>query len=430
MITKKTFYLLSLTFLYFLASYSIEFLILGADSSFFWCVSTNFFESINATLPIHCDEGPYRQASGSLEFFFSENNPYQKRPLYILLITSLRKLVSILTFGMISEYIEFRLAMIIVQYIILFLIGLNALKYFKIEKIDFKNILLLITLFSIPNIRWNLLFPSHGNITLLLFIYTLRKIADDKTFYTKSSFFILIGTASLFHRSAIIYGFVYIIIRSFNNKELNLFELFKNSFLIFLPTILYETIIYFSNYSSYDWNREVYGQFYWLIDLISGNNKIYHDMSCQQLETFLNCSWTVTRNYISYFAIGIFLFAFLIVFNSKKIFEMKFSNIFYVSLIIYVFWSFQGLYPNFRFVNYSLGYFIFFSLIHINYKYHRSILLSLSILTYEFSVYYLEPYFVTKLEPNFLTFSSVLLFFIFLVKLIYLRLSEKYENII
>ena len=153
-------------------------------------------------------------------------------------------------------------------------------------------------------------------------------------------------------------------------------------------------------------------------------------MSCQQLETFLNCSWTVTRNYISYFAIGIFLFAFLIVFNSKKIFEMNFSNIFYVSLIIYVFWSFQGLYPNFRFVNYSLGYFIFFSLIYINYKYHRSILLSLSILTYEFSVYYLEPYFVTKLEPNILTFSSVLLFFLFLVKLIYLRLSEKYENII
>ena len=35
-----------------------------------------------------------------------------------------------------------------------------------------------------------------------------------------------------------------------------------------LPTILYEMFIYISPYSSYDWNRVEYNQFYWILDLL------------------------------------------------------------------------------------------------------------------------------------------------------------------
>ena len=71
----------------------------------FWCVEVikNFelgnFKNIR--LPIHCDEGPYRFASTSLDNFFDKSNP-QGRPLFVGLVGLFRFLFEL--FFSFSEY--------------------------------------------------------------------------------------------------------------------------------------------------------------------------------------------------------------------------------------------------------------------------------------------------------------------------------------
>ena len=99
----------------------------------------NYFEVIDTYLPIHCDEGPYFESSQSIEYFFSESNPYQKRPLYILSISLITKFIEIVSFDILSDYQIFRISMLFIQCIIIFFIGLIVsiiflLKNFKILK--------------------------------------------------------------------------------------------------------------------------------------------------------------------------------------------------------------------------------------------------------------------------------------------------------
>ena len=364
MIIKKPSNLIFVTSLFFFVAYVIEFIFLNADASYFWCISTNYFESINAILPIHCDEGPYRQASESFDFFFSENNPYQKRPIYVILISFLRQLINFLSFGLLSNYVEFRVSMVILQLMILFFIGFNAVKLFNLEKLDLENLLILFTIFSIPNVRWNLLFPSHGNLTLLLLIYTLRKLENINYLDDDYTYFSIIGLGALLHRSAIIYAIIFIVIKLFVKKIFSFKNIFFNLLLVILPTAIYELSIYFSRYQSFDWNREIYGQFYWIIDIILGRETTYHDMSCQQLSTFINCNLNVTKYFVQYFTIGIIFLTILIFINLNVFQDIFFKNLILFTFTIYIFWALQGLYPNFRFVNYSLGYFLFGSNIY------------------------------------------------------------------
>ena len=415
MIIKKPSSLIFVTSLFFFVAYVIEFIFLNADASYFWCISTNYFESINAILPIHCDEGPYRQASESFDFFFSENNPYQKRPIYVILISFLRQLINFLSFGLLSNYVEFRVSMVILQLMILFFIGFNAVKLFNLEKLDLQNLLILFTIFSIPNIRWNLLFPSHGNLTLLLLIYTLRKLDNINYLDDDYTYFSVIGLGALLHRSAIIYAIIFIITKLFVKKRFSLKNIFFNLLLVILPTAIYELSIYFSRYRSFDWNREIYGQFYWIIDSILGREAFYHDMSCQQLSTFINCNLNVTKYFVQYFTIGIIFLTILIFINLNVFQDIFFKNLILFTFTIYIFWALQGLYPNFRFVNYSLGYFLFLGLIYLNYKYYKSKFFSLSILVYEFSIFYLEPYSVLTLKLNYLSYVSIVLFIAFFI---------------
>ena len=415
MIIKKPSSLIFVTSLFFFVAYVIEFIFLNADASYFWCISTNYFESINAILPIHCDEGPYRQASESFDFFFSENNPYQKRPIYVILISFLRQLINFLSFGLLSNYVEFRVSMVILQLMILFFIGFNAVKLFNLEKLDLQNLLILFTIFSIPNIRWNLLFPSHGNLTLLLLIYTLRKLDNINYLDDDYTYFSVIGLGALLHRSAIIYAIIFIITKLFVKKRFSLKNIFFNLLLVILPTAIYELSIYFSRYQSFDWNREIYGQFYWIIDIILGNETSYHDMSCQQLSTFINCNLNVTKYFVQYFIVGIIFLTLLIFINLNVFQDIFFKNLILFTFTIYIFWALQGLYPNFRFVNYSLGYFLFLGLIYLNYKYYKSKFFSLSILVYEFSIFYLEPYSVLTLKLNYLSYVSIVLFIAFFI---------------
>lgn len=67
---------MGLLLFFLLFSYIVEFYLLGSQiSQHFWCVEVvkDFrilsFESLR--LPVHCDEGPYRFASTSIDKFFN-----------------------------------------------------------------------------------------------------------------------------------------------------------------------------------------------------------------------------------------------------------------------------------------------------------------------------------------------------------------------
>ena len=212
-----------------------------------------------------------------------------------------------------------------------------------------------------------------------------------------------------------LYGLIIILLLLINeNFKTNKF--LSNLALLLTPSILYESFFYISNFKSYDWNKEVYGQFYWLIDILRGVQNNYHDMSCQQISTFYKCNFEVTLNFISYFALGFLFLSLLIYINSKILKDHDIKNLILISILIYIFWGLQGLYPNFRFINYSLGYFLFLFLIFTNYKYFQSITLGISIIIYQFSVLYLEPYSITSFNPNILTYFSLIIFIIFFLQ--------------
>lgn len=406
--------LFSLTGFYIIFLFILDFYIFETKSDYFWCVSFEYFEILNTYLPIHCDEGPYYEASQKLSFFFSENNPYQKRPLYILLITVIRRVLNIFAFGYLSEYFIFRLSMLFIQYIILFFIAVGTANLFRINRINFLSIITLFSIFSIPNVRWNIFYPSHGNLTLLLLIITLIKIFNNnKVIKNSKLFFLLMGILSLFHRTALVFGLIYLLFSIIKKKNENIKNYFFYIFNLLIPTFLYELIVRFSKYDSYDWNREVYGQFYWIIDILNGKQIEYHDTSCHQINLFLNCYFENTLHFLSYFMVLVIFSGVLCAYNLEILKDKFIGYLFGISTVIFIFWSLQGLYQTFRFINYSIGYFLFLTLIFINFKYFKDWILSLAIITYQFSIFYLEPYSITTLKPNNVTYFSIILFALF-----------------
>jgi hypothetical protein len=399
---------------YFFATFVSELVLSNFNNEFFWCISSNYFESVNLYLPVHCDEGPYLQASESIDYFFSESNPYQKRPGYVLSIYLIRSIINFLTLGQLSNYIEFRVAMILIQFVIIYLIGISSAKFFKINHLNFHNILILILVFSIPNIRWNTLMPSHGNITLLLLLISLNRLSY-KSLYSDYIFYLLMGLGALFHRSAIAYGLIILFLEIIKNKN-QLINRLSYFVLLLIPSLSYEGFFIFSKYKSFDWNKEIYGQFYWIIDIFNKNYVAYHDSSCQQLNTFLMCNIDVTKSFVLYFLVGLFYLFTVIMFNLKLIESKQYFYLAITSFLIYIFWSLQGIYPNFRFINYSLGYFMFLSLIYLYQRIEDSIFFGVSILIYEFSILYMEPYAIGYLKPNYITYISILTFICSIIK--------------
>ena len=99
----------------------------------------------------------------------------------------------------------------------------------------------------------------------------------------------------------------------------------------------------------------------------------------------------------------------------------------YINIFVFIFWSIQGIYEAFRFVNYSIGYFLFFSMILYIINFKKNIILTFAMIAYSFSISYLEPYNTALYFPqlNLLTLFSITLFLYF----IYGERKKKYQQI-
>ena len=75
----------------------------------------------------------------------------------------------------------------------------------------------------------------------------------------------------------------------------------------------------------------------------------------------------------------------------------------------------MGYYESFRFVNYSIGYFMFLSFIfYIAEIEHYKYLIGVTILFYQISIKYLEPFELTFININFFNVTSSVLFLVYL----------------
>ena len=393
--------------------YLLEFYVLFSDTQFFWCVSIKDFyiyDDISIRLPIHCDEGPYQLASSSIEYFYSKENPYQARPFYIGFISLINKLIQVITGSILSKYQIFKISILFVQLFILFLITRLLIKLLNLKLTQNIDFLILLSFLLIPNIRWNIFFPSHGNLTFLFLLLTMVQLTSKKIFSKDSNFFLALGGLSLFHTSSLIYGLIYFLIKCSKVKMISLNNIISLGYMSIFQ-ILYRFSYVFLNKKPYDWHKEVYGQFYWIIDQLLGKQT----RNCQDWNTFLVCNFEFTFYFLKYFLV-LAIFFLLLIFVNKYLnlnWPTHFDSLFYLSLGIYIFWAFQGYY-SFRFINYSIGYFLYIGIILFSTNIiKKNYLLLFSLILYHFSVDYLEPYSVFKLQINIFTIFSIVLFVIY-----------------
>ncbi|MDC2966892.1 hypothetical protein OAY10_02685 [Acidimicrobiaceae bacterium] len=419
---KNNLKVLTITFFSIVVVYFIDFYFLeNYYNQQFWCVEIikdfKIYNLNNIRLPIHCDEGPYQFAITSIDNFFNETNPYQGRPLFILILSSFNNLFSFVNFLNLSSYEIYKLSMLIVQVSIIFLIIKIFISLMKIKSFDNREYLLILLLISIPSLRWNIFLASVGNLPFLLFLISLDYLMRGN-FQKKdtTNIFLLYGLFSLAHLSSIIYGLIILFYIFINQKKIQFKDVFLNLIFLLGFQSFYRFIIYLSPYDYFDWNRDVYNQFYWILSAFDPENSA----NCQTLSTFLKCNNVVTFSYIGYFSILIFyFFCMTVLINYLKIDIPKIIKLsLYINFVIFIFWSLQGLYEPFRFVNYSIGYFFFFSCIVYVFTFRKDITLIFSLLFYNFSIYYLEPYNTALDSPqiNVLTVISFLTFLMFVFK--------------
>ncbi len=419
---KNNLKVLTITFFSIAVVYLIDFYFLeNYYNQQFWCVEIikdfKIYSLNNIRLPIHCDEGPYQFAITSIDNFFNETNPYQGRPLFILILSLFNNLFGFVNFLNLSSYQIYKLSMLIFQVSIIFLIIKIFISLMKIKSFDNREYLLILLLISIPSLRWNIFLASVGNLPFLLFLISLNYLMKGN-FQKKdtTNIFLLYGLFSLAHLSSIIYGLIILLYIFINQKKIQFKDVFLNLIFLLGFQSFYRFIIYLSPYDYFDWNRDVYNQFYWILSAFDPENSA----NCQTLSTFLKCNNVVTFSYIGYFSILIFyFFCMTVLINYLKIDIPKIIKLsLYINFVIFIFWSLQGLYEPFRFVNYSIGYFFFFSCIVYVFTFRKDITLIFSLLFYNFSIYYLEPYNTALDSPqiNVLTVISFLTFLMFVFK--------------
>tara|TARA_B100001057_G_scaffold430351_1_gene457048 strand:- start:786 stop:2078 length:1293 start_codon:yes stop_codon:yes gene_type:complete len=422
--------LVSSTFIFVLIIYIFDFYIFDTSNQHFSCVVVENFKILNfenIRLPIHCDEGPYRFASENIHNFFTEINPYQGRPLFVGALAIFRKFFELFSFLDLSEYQNFKISMLCVQLLVLFGIVKIFISITELNldsKLDF---LIIFSLLCIPSLRWNLFLSSVGNITFLLFLLSLNYFKKENYDNNKKNrLYILFGILSLAHLSSIVYALIIELIDIIRTKKIHYKGIFIRFFNLSIFQLLYRLAIQVSEYTYFDWHKEIHNQFYWIISALRNEENLEN---CQTFDTFWRCNFDVTISYLGYFLIIIFYFLSLFIFNkfmNKKNPDLIFSAM-CINIFIFIFWSIQGIYEAFRFINYSIGYFLFFSVIIYNISFKKNIFLSSSIITYFFSISYLEPYNTAIYLPQFnlLTILSITSFLYF----IYIERKKKYQQI-
>lgn len=370
-----------------------------------------YTKPFNFVFPRSCDQNYYFLGFQKVSNIFNYDFNYQERPLYILFIFLINKLVSVFRLEEIfTLYLSVTLGQIFISSTGVYILDELLLKKHLIKKS--KSITISFFIILSPLFKWGIFDPSHQLITLIVILFTIlfSEVYSIEFNFKKS---ILYGFLFLLHREFVI-SFIFILLfKKFKiDKNFKVFNKYYLNFLYsYIPTILYQFYIrFYLGQQPYDANTEYWGQFIWIAYFLLGKNKYASEWHCVSIPENFYCYLSDTLNLINYLMVPILLIMVTLLI-SKKIYRFHFLGLEFV-IFLYIFWSFIGWYPPIRFNYYSLGHFIIITTIVIYFSIEKKLERALFLFTYLFFTLFLNHWnYAAVVEYN----LGVITSFIFLI---------------
>ena len=338
------------------------FVLSPVEPNYFYCNEMKSYEfsvldiSQQFFYPESCDQYDYHKGFESLENLIASDYIYQARPLYIIPVNFIAKLISLFN---LSQTTTLLIATFLFQNLISYIsIVILYRLIFKDKKYNVTNFfhLSIIVLLS-PLFKWGLFDPSHQLLTMLVVLFfSYFKINNFQLNFVNC---FLIGLLFLAHRSFLI-GFLWLLFFS------DIKTIFKNIYVkislllsSFIPYLLYGFYFRFIlQQELFDNNASYWGQFIWIADFLRGIERYQSQWHCVTIPANFRCYFVDNAKTIFYLLVPLLMFLTIQLLNSNNLsFKMNTSvnYLVMISLFLYTFWSFIGWYPPIRFSYYSIG---------------------------------------------------------------------------
>ncbi len=348
--------------------YFIVFHLLSSDSSYFICTEVknlDFFLNnfkFKFTYPVSCDQINYYLGFENFNnIITTKEYPYQNRPLYILLVFLVSKILNLVfvIFNVDMNFL-FQLSAFLVQlfivssgiYLIIMCLNINKLKFPQLAILSF-------IFYLNPLVKWGIFMPSHQLLTFVVIASGLYILGSNNHF-SLFKVSIILGVLFMAHRGFLLVYLLYVLreLLNQNKKFYYILNNFKFAFVFLSPYVFYAIYIRLLGYEPYDAATQYWGQFIWVAYYLFGIVKHSGQWYCQTIPENFICYFKDTLNTIFYLGLPI-LFALLNIQRFKKFKKFKNKNfqnsLYLLVLVMFVFWSFMGWYPPLRLNLYSIG---------------------------------------------------------------------------
>lgn len=381
----------SLVLFFSVLLFLIIFVLRPIEPNYFYCNEMKSYEfsfldtSTQFLYPESCDQHDYHKGFESLNNLVANDYIYQARPLYIIPINLIAKLVS---FFKLPQTTNLLVATFLFQNIIAYISIIILYKLiFKDNKYNFTKFLQLsiIVLLS-PLFKWGLFDPSHQLLTLIVvLLFPYLKINNFELNFINC---LLIGLLFLAHRSFLI-GYIWLLF--FSDIETIFKEIYlklKFLFISFIPYLLYNFFFkFFLQQDLFDNNASYWGQFIWIVDFLRGVERYKSEWHCVTIPANFRCYFIDNAKTLIYLLVPLLIFLITQFLYKNNLSFRKNTPVNYlvmISLFLYTFWSFIGWYPPIRFSYYSIGNIIIilfsFQFFHLKDKNIKTIAISSYIL--------------------------------------------------
>lgn len=381
----------------------------------------SYSEPFRFVFPQSCDQNYYFSGFYKLSNIFMEDFNYQERPLYIVLVFLIKKVLDIFfQDSILLMYLAISLSQVFITSVCVYLLNEILIR----KNIIKKNYFFTISLFIIfnPLFKWGIFDPSHQLLTLLVILVAVL-LSEIKLVQFNFSKSFLFGILFLLHREFLI-AFVYMLLfhEYKKNKKVTFINKYYLNFLYsYIPSLIYQFVIrVVLGLEPYDANTEYWGQFIWIAYFLLGIKKYDSEWHCVSIPENFICYITDFSKLIYYLIVPvILLMAFFIM---KKNIDSNLVG-FRIVVFLFIFWSFIGWYPPIRFNYYSFGLFIIINSIVVYFLINNIVTKYLYILTYIFYCFYLNHWnYENVLQIN----TGIKISFLFL--LLYIISLKFYEK--
>lgn len=355
----------------FLLIYLFTFYLFNELSNYYYCsdIKNLNFELLSLKFPIYlqvsCDMSFYTQGILNLESIFENDYLYQGRPIYILLLYLVHKIITFVSFS--NSEIHVYLSVFFSQIFILSFISKILLGLFKTELSKLKeNILILFVCLS-PIVKFGVFDPSHQILTILSFVISLHFIFKIKELSYRNSYNYALALGVLFLSNKVFFVTFFVLLVCINydnlvkNKNINPYNFIYSTLLFISPYLVYLLFLKLSGYEIYEAETAEYGHFIWL--LYFSNGHIVHEGQwfCHSIPENFICYF---RDYLNAIIYMMPVITYLLLLrqnilrvnsNQLKIFSTFEKPLLLITILYSFFWSLMGWFPPLRLSLYVIG---------------------------------------------------------------------------